>query len=841
MLACYYFFSSTAYAQTVNPNNCPNTYTGSSTAYDSYNATDYSNTVICNSIQLKNLVDSTILNFELPTDGQGLPQSLYDPSTDTLSFSQQAGLLVTAKASFAINAALQAAGIGLEFRGFKYEWEVYKPTASSELKITVRIKSNGSGGLVGNGLIYQATHNYTGTAFTSWTLRDDTGFGKPPFAFVIQDEWTVEGEVKNDDPQNKIRNMKYTFSYAPKIGHEDDFDPNYVYPGQQQDTTTTKTDFEEQCEIDPQFSPGCADYVDPNIDDGINDGSNSHTGLGHNDDLQEELANAGIDNLISDTALQTGTNADGSLSSAIIDTGADIQDGTGGHHDGHHDGSLPEMPEDTIAVIMIVDNTGEPLQEDQLLELDEILNETLMDLPGGPDLNMDVVQDALNDALDEIGGTIEVIELPEAEIQAIDEQLQELSGGPPITGNPQGPGNGQNIEPNMGGPNLDALPIEGDISTEISESGEVALEVDGTLSNLPEEPGGPDREEIIDVEPVESVVESAVEEVAVVSETGTISETAPVAKPTLSVIQKKALSIASATTVAAIEVAGQQAYASTTSGIAQSQSGSSLDAQGSNSGSTGSNLDGSPSSGSDSGMSFGSTGSSSGMDTGSSTTANNNTGNFNIEQNNNTGPQTVLGQGTSSTGDVEISSIIADSSISSLNQSGPSGVFESEENLTGQIDTGEGLAKGGAITYEETNETMFGTIVIPQLDFTVREMIDAVIRQTLVDAGAEPEFLTLDEVSEQELKEQQALEDRLVQEAIAGSTSEDANAALLGYNPTFRDYVTPQVYGAGTQAFYAPEEIYTGNRNYDNPNQRFFNGASDALHRKMIRLQYGEN
>ena len=175
-------------------------------------------------------------------------------------------------------------------------------------------------------------------------------------------------------------------------------------------------------------------------------------------------------------------------------------------------------------------------------------------------------RDALNDALDEIGGTIEVIELPEAEIQAIDEQLQELSGGPPITGNPQGPGNGQNIEPNMGGPNLDALPIEGDISTEISESGEVALEVDGTLSNLPEEPGGPDREEIIDVEPVESVVESAVEEVAVVSETGTISETAPVAKPTLSVIQKKALSIASATTVAAIEVAGQQAYASTARG-----------------------------------------------------------------------------------------------------------------------------------------------------------------------------------------------------------------------------------------------------------------------------------
>ena len=253
MLACFYFFSSIASAQTANPNNCPNTYTGTATAYENYSASDYSNTVICNSIQLKNLVDSTILNLNIPTDSQGNEVSLYDPETDTLTFTQQSGLLVTAKASFAINAALQAAGIGLEFRGFKYEWEIFKPTASSELKITVRIKSNSTDGMVGNGLIYQATHNYTGDAFTSWTLKDDTGFGKPPFAFVIQDEWTVEGEVQNDDPQNAIRNMKYTFSYAPKIGHENDFDPNHVYPGQQQNTTqegTKKTDFDAISKFD---------------------------------------------------------------------------------------------------------------------------------------------------------------------------------------------------------------------------------------------------------------------------------------------------------------------------------------------------------------------------------------------------------------------------------------------------------------------------------------------------------------------------------------------------------------------------------------------------------------
>ena len=801
---------------------------------------------------MKNIVDSTIHTYTVPNDANGNPIGVYNPLTDEFIFSNNTASAVTATASFAINAALQAAGVGIEFRGFKYEWEIYKPSASSELKVTVRIKTNGSGGLVGNGLVYQSTHNYTGTAFADWTAQDDTGFGKPPFAFVVPDEWTVETEAEGDTQGDGIRKVKYTFSYSPKIGHEDDFDPNYVYPGQEdtsQQQNNQQTDFEEQCEIDPQFSPGCADYRDPNIDDGIDDDFDPVTGIQDNDELQEELANAGIDNMISDSALQTGTNADGSLSMAIIDTGADIQDGGhGGSQDGQIDGTIPDMPEDTIAVIMVVDETGSPLDEDQLMQIDEIMHDTLHDLhdlSGGPNPTLDVVQDALQDALDEIGGSIEIIELPEAELQAIDEQLLELSGPEPMdptTGNARLPEDGQTMEPSMGGgPNLDPLPIEieGDISSEISESGEVAIEIDGTLSNIPDEPQMKEREEIIEIDPVDTAIDSPIEEATVVSETGTISETATVsvAKPSLSATQKRALSVASATTIAAIEVAGQQAYASTTSGIEQSQSGSSLDAQGGSS--TGSNADGTPSTGSNSGMDFGSTGGSTGMDTGGSTTtsSNNNTGNFAIEQNNDAGPQTVLGQ-TSSTGDVDIASIIVDSSINALNQSGPSGVFSSEEGVTGQVETGAELALGGAVTYEETNVTMFGSIVIPQLDFTVREMIDAVIRKTLVDAGMESEFLSLDEVSEDDLKAQQDLEDSLVEEAIAGSTSEDANAAYLGYNPTFRDYVVPQVYGGGVQSFYAPKTIYPNNTNYDHPNQRFFNGASDVKHRALVRMQY---
>ena len=81
-------------------------------------------------------------------------------------------------------------------------------------------------------------------------------------------------------------------------------------------------------------------------------------------------------------------------------------------------------------------------------------------------------------------------------------------------------------------------------------------------------------------------------------------------------------------------------------------------------------------------------------------------------------------------------------------------------------------------------------------------------------------------------------EDELVAAALAGSDDEDAQAALLGFNPNFRAYQQPQMSDAD---FYAPKEIYEGQKNYDNPNSRFFNGASDATHREMIRQQYEGN
>jgi len=102
-------------------------------------------------------------------------------------------------------------------------------------------------------------------------------------------------------------------------------------------------------------------------------------------------------------------------------------------------------------------------------------------------------------------------------------------------------------------------------------------------------------------------------------------------------------------------------------------------------------------------------------------------------------------------------------------------------------------------------------------------------------------LLNTEEKEEEEQKsfeEQNAEEDALVAAAQSGDDSEDAQAALLGYNPNFRAYQQPQI---PDTAFYQPKEIYSGQKNYDNPNGRLFNGASDTLHREMVRQQYGGN
>ena len=69
----------------------------------------------------------------------------------------------------------------------------------------------------------------------------------------------------------------------------------------------------------------------------------------------------------------------------------------------------------------------------------------------------------------------------------------------------------------------------------------------------------------------------------------------------------------------------------------------------------------------------------------------------------------------------------------------------------------------------------------------------------------------LGEVSEEELGLQQKLEDDLVQQAMSGDTGEDAQSALMGYNPSFRQYVQPQM--KVNEEWYGSEGVYTNQQN----------------------------
>lgn len=115
------------------------------------------------------------------------------------------------------------------------------------------------------------------------------------------------------------------------------------------------------------------------------------------------------------------------------------------------------------------------------------------------------------------------------------------------------------------------------------------------------------------------------------------------------------------------------------------------------------------------------------------------------------------------------------------------------------------------------------------IDNAINSAIDTIIQNQL---QAEDNFKE-DTSDEGQLTAEE--EDTLVAAAQSGDDSEDAQAALLGYNPNFRAYQASQL---PDSQFYQPKEIYGGQENYDNPNQRFFNGASDATHREMVRQQY---
>jgi len=190
---------------------------------------------------------------------------------------------------------------------------------------------------------------------------------------------------------------------------------------------------------------------------------------------------------------------------------------------------------------------------------------------------------------------------------------------------------------------------------------------------------------------------------------------------------------------------------------------------------------------------------------------------------------------------------------SSSSQSGSMGGMGSMDGSGGSMggmgnDNNMDLAMGGSVeTQDITGEEALAQseqlsaganmadIELASLNLDlIKDIVLEVTNKTLQE-NMEAQEEAMEEANEQSIAEANAQEDALAQAAMEGSTDEDAMAALLGYNPNFRAYQQPQM---ADGAIYVPRDIYGDKKNYDNPNARFFNGASDAKHRAMVRSQY---
>ena len=347
------------------------------------------------------------------------------------------------------------------------------------------------------------------------------------------------------------------------------------------------------------------------------------------------------------------------------------------------------------------------------------------------------------------------------------------------------------------------------------------------------------REEL--AEKIEEELAEAVEELAPTEEIAAPSDT-PVAPRTSRSTDTKqlALDIASEATTAAENTAASEAATSASdsndSGNSNDGSGNddssnsnggddgsgNNDSSGSDMGDSGSSDSGS-NTGSDDGSNMGN--SSDGSDIGGSVSSSDfgagSSGGFSSQD-----FDPATGEPDLQTGDAGIGSMTGDNDAQLLASSGLS-----TEELTGEIeDLGSGEVSYSFGNIDATVASEISSLIVAELN----QMIIDITKRTLEEANdmGEP----LDEVSEEELEAQQELEDDLVEKAIAGDDSEDAQAALLGYNPNFRQYVQPQM--PTNSNWYGSDGIYTDQQNYDNPSSRFFSGASDETHQKMVRQQY---
>jgi hypothetical protein len=667
------FYSSEVFATTETHDCGIEYYDGTLLRTDS--TTTYSDTILCNTVSMQMLDGADAVTLTGEND------VYYDTSTNSYKFiNNDSTAQQFAKATILINAAFQAAGVGVQFKGWKYEYKVYK-SGNSTLAFKMEIKD-------GDTLVYARTQSFTGTIDGTDYSAEDI----PPFLINITDTYTFVATMTGDTAGDGIGDLKFHMVYKTLAGHEQDFDPNFTYPGQ-----TTALTFEEECEANSQYSPACYNYISE---------TNEFDG-------QDNSMITGDDG----SSVNPDPTVGGGLDINIADDGNVIID---------------EIP-------IISDNLG---VDDQILT------------------GVDDGQPA-NDGSDIFDDDIGLPPINDTGIPDVTNVLEDLSLG-------------IDLEATTG------IDLEATTGIDVQEPMIDVLE--DSIQVLPEP-------EPMTIEELEPSIDPILDDVIEVEEL--IQDSIPnvTEKPSNKKLKNKALTIASETATAAQQVATDSSYQSLSAdGI--SASGTSMD---SNTLSSGGFAD--------------SSGGSSGTQSSTGSYFSNN--------------QTSLQQT-----DAGVELLSGSSDVSLIASSGLSAV-----DITNSAEYGSSVDFGFS---QVSVESSLPVDIVARLNIELNTLIDNVTK----DVIEESDNGGLNEVSEEQLGMQQNLEDELVEKALGGDTSEEAKAALLGYNPKIRDYQQSQMPDGN---YYETKDIYNDQRVFDNPSQRFFTGASDETHNKMVREQYERN
>ena len=171
----------------------------------------------------------------------GGPQPLYDPASNTISFSYGQG---TAAQTFAINQALQNAGVGITIQGYSYSWDIRNMNGDNRQPTTDTLTAT---------VNTYAANNTTIRRTDSWTYNTKI-------------DWTTfSGIINYNNPgaTSEFGNLTVQFS-----GKDAGFWAGYFGP-EVRNVSIGMRYTVDPCYTNPAYSPTCANYDTVSISENL--------------------------------------------------------------------------------------------------------------------------------------------------------------------------------------------------------------------------------------------------------------------------------------------------------------------------------------------------------------------------------------------------------------------------------------------------------------------------------------------------------------------------------------------------------------------------------------------